>query len=240
MPAVSPTMRSAVLAVLQEAKQAGVRGISKTSLTKLVYLLDCLYAEGHGGQTLSGAHWYLHHYGPFATDLASAIDELGVQGVIQSKAGESKNKEFALFWLGEYPVGPRATDLGLSGSLASRFAGYISKYANDLSKLLDYVYFKTTPMRDASPGDQLDFHGLAIEGEQTPHRHTHIKDPAKIMRLLELSEAMRKKFEVGRASARAMAAHRPIYDGAFSRAMAEADAEDVTGNGHIPFDARLI
>lgn len=239
MPSVSPSIRSAVLAVLQEAKGLGVSRISKTSLVKLVYLLDCLYAEEHQGQTASKAHWYFHHYGPFAVDLVTGVETLGSQGVIQSLAAENRDKDFTLFWLGEYPSGPSLEDVGLSSASAGRFRHLAKKFANDLPRLLDHVYFKTVPMADAIPGRALSFEELATVGKPASHRHAHIRDNAKILRLLQLQEALKQKHVGAKLSARAIAAHRPIYDGEFERAMVASDLETAIPDEPVPFNASL-
>lgn len=110
--------------------------------------------------------------------------------------------------------------------------------AKDLSKLLDYVYFDTLPMKGATPGNRIDFSILAEQATFQAHRHVHVTDQAKHFRLMELSDRLTKKFSAGLGNARALAAHRPIYDNAFAGAMAAMDGEDLI-EGAIPFDARL-
>jgi hypothetical protein len=236
---IPPNLQAAILAVLREAREAGVGKVSRTTLFKLVYLLDCMHAENHEGKIASGAGWYFHTFGPYAVDLAGGIDELASRGVIQSAAGEFGDKEFTLYWLGEYPVGPSLADVGLMGAAISRFASIVRKYSHDLSKLLDYTYFQTLPMRDATPGKRIDFGALAGQGEGIAHRHTHVRDHVKIMKLLQVSERLAQKFSAGAGNERALAAHRPIYDRAFAESMAIMDREDL-GDASIYFDASLV
>lgn len=235
---VPASIQSSVLAVLREVREAGVGKITRTTLFKLVYLLDCLHAETHQGQIASGAGWYFHSFGPFAVDLADGIDVLAGRGMVQSASGEFGDKEFSLYWLGEYPLGPALSEIGLSGGAASRFSTMVRKYAKDLGKLLDHVYFDTLPMKGATPGKRIDFSTLAEQATFQAHRHAHVTDQAKHFRLMELSDRLTKKFSAGLGNARALAAHRPIYDNAFAGAMAEMDDEDLI-EGNIPFDARL-
>jgi hypothetical protein len=239
MPTVTPSMQNTILAILEEAKRQGVRRVSKTALVKWVYLVDCLHAEESRGQTASGAHWYFHHYGPFSVDVVGALDVLSARSMVQSSTDGAIGKESTIYWLSEYPVGPDLTALGLSSSLASRFSSLFKKYAGDLSQLLDYVYFKTAPMRDAQPGRKLDFQILADEVQRSSHRHTHVKDHAKMLRMLQLSETLKRRYEQQSATPKALAAHRPIYDGAFARAMEEADAESGSLDLPVTFEAVL-
>lgn len=56
--------------------------------------------------------------------------------------------------------------------------------------------------------------------------YTQIKDRAKIIRLLELSEAIKNKHEARKISTRALEAHKPIYDEHYFNAMNNSDFED--------------
>lgn len=235
---VPHSIQSSILAVLREAREAGVGKISRTTLFKLVYLLDCLHAECHEGQIASGAGWYFHTFGPYAVDLAGGIDELASRGMIQSAAGDFGDKEFTLYWLGEYPVGPSLADVGLIGLATTRFASIVRKYSHDLSKLLDHTYFQTLPMRGAIPGKRIDFGVLTGQNQIKSHQHTHITDNAKILKLLQVSERLAQKFSATAGNARALAAHRPIYDRAFAESMVAMDQEDFDGVP-IRFDAQL-
>ncbi|MCC8445374.1 hypothetical protein [Xanthomonas translucens] len=234
-------MQSAILAVLQAAKNSGVRGLTKTALVKYVYLLDCFYAQEHDGKIQSGSNWYLHHYGPFAVNLTAAIDEVSDRGLIQSHSGEYGSKDFSIYWLNEYPLGPEFTTLGLSSRLASRLTELIRKFHGELPRILDYVYFKTEPMKGAHPGQGLDFSSLPDADIKQQLQHTHIKDPAKIMRLLQLSEAIKNKHEARKISVRVLDVHKPIYDAHYFKAMADADFEDEDEDGiaDMAFTARI-
>ena len=235
---IPSSIQSSVLAVLREAREAGIGKIARTTLFKLVYLLDCLHAESHDGQIASDARWYFHLYGPYAVDLASGIDEMASRGMVQSTSGELGDKEFSLYWLGEYPTGPSLADVGLAPGASSRFSWMVRKYSNDLSRLLDHVYFETLPMRNATPGEPIDFSVLTGQGQVQTHRHAHVIDQAKIFKLLEVSDRLTRKFEADSGNARAMAAHRPIYDRAFAESMTTMDREDQL-EGPISFDAQL-
>lgn len=238
MPPVPAAMQSVVLAVLREVRDAGVGRINRTVLFKLVYLLDCLHAETHEGEIASGSDWYFHSYGPYAVNLAGGIDELAGRGMVQSMSGERGDKEFSLYWLGEFPLGPSLADVGLVGTAAGRFGSLVRKFAKDLGQLLDYTYFKTLPMQGTKPGERIDFGVLKGAGQVAVHKHTTITDHAKIYRLATLADRLGKGYGQGQGNARALAAHRPIYDRAFAMAMAEMDGDD-SDRDEIPFHAQL-
>ncbi|QOD92000.1 hypothetical protein H2514_05065 [Lysobacter sp. CW239] len=205
---------------------------------KLVYLLDCLHAEAHEGETVSGSDWYFHSFGPFAVNLAGGIDELASRGLVQSLSDEYRGKDFSLYWLGEYPQGPSLSEVGVVGTGAARFGSMVRKFAKDLSKLLDHAYFKTLPMQGATPGKRIDFGVLKDAGQVQAHKHTSISDHAKILKLAQLAERVAQTYTRGKGNARAMAAHRPIYDLAFVEASAAMDAEDADRDP-IAFTAQL-
>ncbi len=46
--------------------------LSKTRLTKLVYLADWLAAQKHGRQ-ITSIKWYFHNYGPYVEDVFSTV-----------------------------------------------------------------------------------------------------------------------------------------------------------------------
>lgn len=212
--------------------------LNRTALFKFVYLLDCLHAEGHDGDTASQARWYFHHYGPFAIDLAEGLDALTTRGTIQSRDLSFKDKDFTQYWLGEYPVGPTLSDAGLQSGLASRFSLWLRTFAGDLSKLLDHVYFNTLPMVNAVPGAELDFSALAQEAPAVRRPHMHIKDQGKILRLSQLQEKLKQSFLARPTSNLVETIHRPIYDDVYRDAMTLLDNGE-TIDEPITFNATL-
>lgn len=220
MAPVPASIQDSVLVALRTAKEEGVRQVSKTALVKLVYLLDCLHAESHEGRTVSGSDWYFHKFGPFATNLMSGLEEMAQRGVVNIYEGEKGDKDYTLFSVTDYYRGPSLEDLGLSSAMASRFAQMTRKLAGDLAKLLDYTYFKTLPMQQAKPGQALHFGALADMAADAPLRRARVEDHALIKRLAERAHRFHERGNARRAGlAEAWAAHNPIYDGEFARAM---------------------
>ena len=225
MPPVPAPMQDAVLAVLRAVREAGLGRVNRTMLIKLVYLLDCLHAEIHEGETASGSAWYFHSYGPFAADLVGAIGEMASRGIIHDYNGEHRDHEYTQYWLGEFPQGPALNDVGLAPAQTARFGTLIRKFHQNLSGLLDHAYFKTLPMQVATPGQNIDFSVLRGVDEVKPHHQVGITDQAKLMRILQLSASLERKYADREGNTKAMAAHRPIYDRAYREGMAAMDAE---------------
>lgn len=238
MPPVPVPMQDAVLAVLRAVREAGLGRINRTTLIKLVYLLDCLHAETHEGETASGSAWYFYSYGPFATNLVGAVGEMANRGIIHDYSAEHRDQEYTQYWLGEFPLGPALSDVGLAPAQAARFGSLIRKFRQDLSGLLDHTYFKTLPMRVAKPGQNIDFSVLRGVGDVKPHHQVGITDQTKLMRILQLGTSLERKYADLEGNARAMAAHRPIYDRAYRDGMAAMDAE-LQDESDIQFTAHL-
>ncbi len=146
------------LAILREAKSQDAAPILRTTLVKFLYLLDVYTAEENEGAHVSGIEWRFYHFGPFSDQVATTLDTLASRKLIfaDSRGMTEGDNEYVLYSLNS----SRAFDLrglGISGSIQRRIHSDLKRYARDLSRLLDYVYFRTTPMADAQPGDVLDF-----------------------------------------------------------------------------------
>lgn len=223
MPDPQKNFAEAILAILRAAKDVGVGKLARTPLTKFVYLLDLYAAEERGGATLSGASWKFHHFGPYATELDAQIDALAQQGAIQAEARENVDKEYTLFYLGEWSTAKPLEALGVSHEARTRLADMMKQYSFDLPGLLNHVYFETAPMVNARPGDVLDFskaQRLVWARDIKPHRFG-MPDKAKAMRAREL---MAKLGEERRARAFKLPTP-PVYDEHYARAVAAAEED---------------
>jgi hypothetical protein len=154
-------IRPLILAILQEARGQGVAPLLTTTLVKFLYLLDVYTAEHTAGTPVSDIEWRFLHFGPFSAQIGIALDELSAQQIIfvdQRETAEG-DKEFVLYDLSDRQRANDLGQIGLPGSIQTRMQGDMKRYAMDLPRLLDYVYFRTAPMAEAQPGDVLDFSG---------------------------------------------------------------------------------
>ena len=135
---------------------------NKTTLVKLVYLVDVEHCRRYG-KPVTGLEWRFHHYGPYAAELDREIDD---------------NTLFQVF-------GNRGTGYGFSPSPAWRdiqaafstsYGPTVKRIADDVAKqwgletldtVLEYVYFDTEPMQNAERGETLDFSKIQVEGIST-------------------------------------------------------------------------
>lgn len=219
----SKNFSEAILAVLRAAQEVGVSKLGRTALTKFVYLLDLYTAEERAGSTFTGAEWRFRHFGPYAAELDAQINTLANQGAIQSEARENVDKEYTLFYLGEWSTAKPLESFGLSHEARARLSDMMKQFSFDLPGLLNHVYFETAPMLGTKPGETLDFskvERLNWARDVKPHRFG-MNDKVKAKRA---SELMAKLGENRRSRVYKLPTP-PAYDELYIRAIAEADAD---------------
>jgi len=224
----------AILAVLRAAREAGAGKLTRTQLTKFVYLLDLYVAEETGKATFTGAQWKFWHFGPFAAELDTRVDTLAAEGAIQSEARENVDKEYTLFYLGEWSSAKPLEALGLSHQTRTKLMEQLKLYRFDLPGLLNHVYFETAPMIGAKPGQPLDFakaQRLDWRKDVRPYRFG-VSDKAKANRIRELVTGMGKQ----RREQAFILTNRPIYDEHYLHAVADADFEPGDGPHRVKLD----
>lgn len=149
--------QEAVLALLSELEESGIRSLPLTSLVKFVYLVDYSHAKESSGAKLTSLGWRFLHFGPFDGAVMTGIDGLEHMGWVNRQAGGGIDKDYQLYSLAESITRRTLESIGLSVRAAGRVRQYLQDYARDQSKLLNFVYFQTEPMDDATPEAMLDF-----------------------------------------------------------------------------------
>lgn len=173
--------------ILGVAERDGALG--KTKLVKLAYLTDIEhYARVR--QTLTGFRWVYHYYGPYSFDLDAVLATLDLD-IPQESVPTTGGYQATVFRV------TRPDDLRSRIRLseqATRVAERVlDRWAlEDLYPLLSHVYFDTAPMKDASPGDTLDF--STIPPAPVGRRPRHELPPVDERRL----QALREAFEEAR------------------------------------------
>lgn len=183
-------------ALLNLAKDQGFRGLTITTLTKLIYLADVYYARKNSGETFSGTDWKFHHFGPYSYQLSEAIEQK-IKGV-QIEAGETRDEghEFKLIKLADFGKTATMQDTKLGIGITSSLEYNLKKFNRNLNGLLEYVYFHTEPMKGASPGDKLDFTTCEIINFKDFKAITSKgQDPNKIKKGKALLAALKAKKE---------------------------------------------
>ena len=207
---------AALQAILLEAKAAGVPKPTRTALVKYLYLLDVFYAEETAGQTWTGLTWRFHHFGPYSDAAVAALDRLVEQGLVVQEDVSTRDRDYSLYQLGEWSKAVALTGLGIPTDVRLAIEQAARKFAADLYGLLDYVYFRTAPMRDAFPGDQLSFLGARKVDykEDVKLKKIPLRDKKTIERIKQLVSAIGRQYATSRVGT--SEGTPPIFDNAFS------------------------
>ena len=239
MPSVNDNpAAAAILSILLESKQAGVGKLMRTVLMKYLYLLDLFMAEETSGKTWTGALWRFHHFGPYADSLAAEIDKLAALSLIADEARERGDKDYTLYTIGEWSQARTLEALGFPLDVRMRLTQVIRKFANDLSSLLDMVYFNTEPMRNVRPGEELRFDAVEKLNYKVDVRPIRIlaTDPEKNAKVRNLARKIGESYakrHVGKPLSPA-----PIRDALFEQAILSDEEDTLAGDfsAELTFD----
>ncbi|NPU91929.1 MAG: hypothetical protein HPY82_08445 [Gammaproteobacteria bacterium] len=163
------------------------RQLGPIHLIKYVYLADLYYAKKNNGQTYTGVDWQFYNFGPWSKLVHSRI-EPALTAVCANKAtfesdyGDSDWSRWNL--RNEYLLTDKSKQLPSTITLHLRKD--IHKFLKDTPSLLDFAY-KTAPMLNAAPGEQLDFSRVASS------KHQEVEEAPKL-RMSSLSSKKQKLF----------------------------------------------
>jgi uncharacterized phage-associated protein len=148
---------------------AGMEGyqLTITRFVKFLYLAEILYLQ-YSKERLTNWEWIFWDYGPYCTDSLNALDVAVKNAIIISTNYSSKFDEESDFKLIGYPKDRYKYQEDLESHIAKiekdipvmvriGMKQLIKKYGGNTSELLNYVYFKTEPMKAASPRSKISF-----------------------------------------------------------------------------------
>ena len=135
-----------IQAVLTRARERGGY-VNNTKLVKYLYLFD-VAAVRRRGETLTGFGWIFYHYGPGTPEFEDLYRELRTSGAITVRPGDRADIET------EFLSAPVTVDLGdivEDTTLEFMLKHIVDEWADvRLGEMLDFVYFHTEPMLNAS------------------------------------------------------------------------------------------
>lgn len=172
--------------------------------------------------------------------MRNEIDNLVASNVLLKN--EVEDKELSLLQLNSAIREEPLEKLGLPFYIVNNLKNKIRKYCFDLSGLLDYVYFNTTPMENVIPGQDLSFDNCA-KVPVSAYKPIELKEPsAKIKkRIQELTKKMEKSFLQGNRAFTFSTP--PLYDQAFYKAAVEVscaadDSQNILLDATLSFDKK--
>lgn len=160
-----PDLKPLINYIIDQVNQQG-GNIGRTALTKLVYLVDIEHCRQYG-QPATALQWQFHHYGPYAAELQSEIQYLGLDADEDQFTGKRGNRPVS-----GYRYRPTGDWREIQGAFNTNYAASVKRCADQvvgqwglesLATILDYVYFETEPMQDVRRGDFLDFSKIPKE-----------------------------------------------------------------------------
>lgn len=125
----------------------------RVQFTKYLYLVDYCLWRFEGCQA-TDARWIFHHYGPWATEVAGAMDDLA-----ESYGFSWGEEEETVFRFVRVDEPPSRLSLGLEGIIGQILRAFRN---TDLNRLLEFAYSQTEPMLRAKRGDALDFATIPV------------------------------------------------------------------------------
>lgn len=126
----------------------------RVQFTKYLYLIDYCHWRFHGRQA-TDAHWIFHHYGPWATEVQTAMNDLATTHGFSW--GEEEETVLRFVRVEEPP--PRQS-AGLEGIIQHVLRAFKDR---DLNHLLNATYGQTEPMLAAKRGEALDFSLVPVD-----------------------------------------------------------------------------
>lgn len=163
--------------------------VTKTQLIKYLYLFDLFWSQENQGQTYTNLKWQFLHYGPYASECEGIIENAFKSNQILTVNNTSnKGHDYTIYKVekNSFFFEDEKFKDKLPIHVLSNLDSSLSKWNGDLSGLLDFVYFKTGPMKDVTKGDYLDF---------TLERKIKIQD-IKPIKLIPLNEDKKLKARV--------------------------------------------
>jgi len=216
-------------------QERGRDALSLTYLLKLVYLADLTYAARHEGETLTGAPWRLHHFGPYTEVVQDRLRETlvrlrAMEVPLPARAGSDDRCIYRL----NDPDAFAAAERALPGEVAVVLRRALREHGCNTPSLLHEVY-KTPPMEGAAPGSQLDFH-RAVRAPLPPDEPAPERSTRQKKKFAERAAALRAKLaEAEKARAlKPPIVPKPRYDDVFVEGTAWLD--ELAGEPLEPFD----
>ena len=126
----------------------------RVQFTKYLYLIDYCHWRFHGRQA-TDAHWVFHHYGPWAAEVHTAMNEIAA--TYGFSWGEEEDTVLQFVRVDEPP--PKQST-GMEGIIQHVLRAFKDR---DLNYLLNVAYGQTEPMLAAKRGEALDFSLVPVD-----------------------------------------------------------------------------
>lgn len=186
--------------------------VTKTKLLKLLYLFDVEWYRTHQ-ETYTGFDWMFHLLGPWTSEYDPTLEILVAnENVKKRSGGDAFDTEF--FTTDEQVFLNRIFEDAKDSLI---FEKVMSTWGNKTTpEILDYVYFRTEPMRSAKRGEKLNFSSIS---ERPPALYTRGRSGRSTEQIAALRRRISERLETEKKEPQDVTFTPPKYDDAFFEAM---------------------
>lgn len=203
---------------------------STIRIVKLLYLIDVAYFRRRR-RLLTGLDWIAYKYGPFAFEIPQAIEALGYR-LEREEVVTTEGRPAIVFRAEEEVDLPSIADFATQALIQDTIKRWAYENLNDL---LNYVYFCTPPMEEATFGERLDFDVIPRPSKLVGDEPRLSED--QLERYRRDLAAMRSERHRQLEETSAMLRGRPLRtDAAYHEAMEKRDDEE---KSDLPSGLRL-
>ncbi len=209
------------------------RQLGPIHIVKYIYIADLLYSRENNGETFTGLEWKFHKFGPWSATAHSRI-EPALQAINANKKSFPSNYENKKDWdrwsLVDDQLFAECSRL-LPIQITNLLSRLVHQFGKDTPSLLHFVY-DTPPMRNAAPGEFLDF-SFAVPKPVTKNddfvplmKKLSTRQKKKFKsRLEELRQRNQKRLQERRSKPKRIPSRRvPLYDEVYKEGMEWLDS----------------
>ena len=207
--------------------------VTETRLIKYLYLIDLFHARIRQGKTLTGWPWAFVDFGPYCTDAYDALQQAVSLNLVEENYQDSQYESRDKYRLLSIAKDEEDEEPPISKELhiyiTSQLQQIIRKYGDDTACLLDFVYYDTEPMRDAVPGQKLDF-STVQKPEILPSVQMKKISPELLKKGADIIESLKKKFQDAAMQSQNRKQQRTecgFYDEEYEKALQYLEGEDL-------------
>ncbi len=134
------SLRELILYVIKLHMKYASRGLGRTKLMKILFLIDYYALNGDLGRKITGLKWFRWYYGPFNNEVFPTLNELVKENKV--KLDIHVYDDFRIEYM-YYATNPSIKDIELPEEIKNIVNKIVKKYAKKtLNEVLNDVYEK--------------------------------------------------------------------------------------------------
>ncbi len=143
------SLREVIIELLRQLNSIGVKRVSRTKIMKLLYLVDRECRELLN-KTCTGTRWILWWHGPFSRSVLDELDELEIQGIVETDV-----TDYYDYTIIEYSLTNPNYVIQINDQIREIIYKVVKKWGKkELKEILAHVY-SLPEVEQANLGDEL-------------------------------------------------------------------------------------